>query len=180
MRNAITAAVALCAASAPLAAHAADSAFAPTQVYGTLGYANANQDDLNLGAIQGRLGVRLGKYLGAEGEVAAGVKGEDIDFGGGVTAHLKLDSEYAFYAVGFLPVSPKFDAFARVGYGRTNISASASNGGSSSGSDNSWNFGGGGQYFFTKKDGIRADYTHYRYDGGGGANVWAVAYVRKF
>lgn len=162
----------------PLASHA-ESAFEPTQVYANLGYANANQDDVNLGAIQGRLGVRLGKYLGAEGEVAAGVRGEDFT-SGNVTAHLKLSSEYAFYGVGFLPVSPNVDAFARVGYGRTNLSVTANNGGVASGSANSWNFGGGGQYFFTKHDGVRVDYTYYRYDGGGNANVWAVAYVRKF
>jgi outer membrane immunogenic protein len=175
------AAVAIAAASAPLAAHAADagSTFSPIQAYGTVGYASANQEGITLGAIQGRLGARFGKYLGVEGELAGGVKNADVNVGGG-TATLKLSSEVGAYVVGFLPVSPSFDAFARVGYGRTNISASAGNGGSATGSDNSWNYGGGGQYFFTQHDGVRADYTHYHYNGGGGANVWSVAYVRKF
>jgi hypothetical protein len=180
MKSVLIAAAAMAAVSLPLAAHAASSGstFEPIQAYGTLGYANANQEDINLGAIQGRLGGRFGKYFAVEGEVAVGVKSQDVTVGGG-TASVKLSSEYAFYGVGLLPVSPNFDAFARIGYGRTNISAS-SGGASASGSDNSWNYGAGGQYFFTKHDGIRADYTRYRYNGGGGANVWAVAYVRKF
>jgi outer membrane immunogenic protein len=181
MKAVYLAAAALVAASVPFAAHAADagSTFSPIQAYGAIGYASANQEGITLGAIQGRLGARFGKYLGVEGELAGGVKNADVNTGGG-TATLKLSSEVGVYAVGFLPVSSSFDAFARVGYGRTNISASAGNGGTAAGSDNSWNYGGGGQYFFTKNDGFRADYTHYHYNGGGGANVWSVAYVRKF
>ncbi len=181
MKAFITAAVAAGSIlSVPVVAQAAESGstFAPIQAYGSVGYASAKQDDITLGAIQGRLGVQFGKYLGVEGEVAAGVKNADVSVGGG-TATVKLSSEYAIYGVGLLPITPKFDAFTRVGYGRTNISAS-SGVGSASGSDNSWNYGAGGQYFLTAKDGVRADYTHYRYNGGGGANVWSVAYVRKF
>lgn len=181
MKLTYLAAAAVVAASAPLAAHAADagSTFSPIQAYGTIGYANANQDGINLGAIQGRLGARFGKYLGVEGELAGGVKNADVAVSGR-TATLKLSSEVGVYAVGFLPLSSSFDAFARVGYGRTNISATAGNGGAATGSDNSWNYGGGAQYFFTKHDGVRADYTHYHYNGGGGANVFSVAYVRTF
>ncbi|HEX7758664.1 MAG TPA: porin family protein [Caulobacteraceae bacterium] len=181
MKVFIIAAVAACSAmSAPLAAHAAGlgSTFEPAQMYASIGYAGAKQDDITLGAIQARLGLRAGKYLGVEGEVAVGVKNADVTVGGG-TATVKLSNQEAIYGVGFWPISPKFDVFARVGYGHTNVSAS-SGGGSASGTSDSVNYGAGGQYFFTSNDGVRADYTRHHYNGGGGADVWSIAYVRKF
>ena len=76
--------------------------------------------------------------------------------------------------------SPVARILARGGYGTTKIGASAL-GVSAAGSDESWNYGVGGQYLFDGQNGVRVDYT--RHDFGSGnedANVWSVAYVRKF
>lgn len=172
----IAASVAVSCAAVPALASAQDTA--SPQVYGTVGYANAKDDDANLGAIQGRLGARWG-YFGVEGELAGGVKSDDVNVGG-TNVNVKLRHQEAIYGVGFLPVSPNLDLFARVGYGNTDIKASSA-GLSTTGHDQSWNYGVGGQYFFTDKDGVRVDYTRYDFQHGSeNADVWGVAYVRKF
>lgn len=165
---------------APIAAHAQSaSMFQPTTFYGTLGYAGTSNSDVNLGAIQGRLGARFGSYVGLEGELAGGVKSDTVDVAG-TPVDVKLQHQEAAYAVGYLPVTPRFDLFARAGYGHSQIKASAA-GVSGTGGEDSWNYGAGGQYFFTDKDGVRADYTRHDFNhNGGDADVWSVAYVRKF
>jgi outer membrane immunogenic protein len=149
--------------------------------YGSLGYSYHDFDGANLGAIQGRLGARFGQYLGVEGELGGGVKGDDVNVGG-VNIDTKLKNSAAIYGVGFLPVAPNADLYARVGYGTSKIKGSSS-GVSATADDNSWNYGVGGQYFFDDKNGVRADYTRHDFDNGGGegdANVWSLGYVRKF
>ncbi|MES2343699.1 MAG: porin family protein [Pseudomonadota bacterium] len=173
--------IALAATAAVLAIPAAASAqsLSPTTFYGSLGYANANIDELNLGAIQGRLGARFGQYVGVEGEVAAGVKEDSVTITG-INVDLKLKHQVAIYAVGYLPLNPQFDLLARVGYGNSEIEASAL--GSTAADDgDSWNYGVGGQYFFDDKNGVRVDYTRHDFkDSSDNADVWAVAYTRKF
>ena len=51
----------------------AQTAAVPTGLYGTLGFADAHTDGVDLGAIQGRLGTRLNRWFGVEGELAAGI-----------------------------------------------------------------------------------------------------------
>ncbi|WP_421931942.1 porin family protein [Phenylobacterium sp.] len=173
--------IALAATAAVLAIPAAASAqsLSPTTVYGSLGYANANIDDVNLGTIQGRLGARFGQYVGVEGELAGGVKEDSVTISG-IKVDLKLKHQVAIYAVGFLPLNPQFDLLARVGYGNSKLEASAL--GSSAADDgDSWNYGVGGQYFFDDKNGVRVDYTRHDFkDSSDNADVWAVAYTRKF
>src|SRR5437868_2324830 len=118
------AATAALAVASPALAQDAPSFLEPITPYATIGYAGASQDDVHLGAIQGRLGAQFGKYLAVEGELAGGVKKDSVTESG-VTAEVKLDSQYAIYAVGVLPVAPNFDLFARLGYGHTKVSASA-------------------------------------------------------
>jgi outer membrane immunogenic protein len=167
----------LAAAASP--ALAADGSFSPTTFYGNLGgtIIHDGADSVNLGAIQGRLGARFGQYIGAEGEVAFGVSDDtEPTFG----AKIKMKSEYAAYAVGYIPVSPKADIFARIGYGHVNVSAELLGVSASQGAD-SVNYGGGAQYFFDQNNGIRAEYT--RYDlrkGYSGVDAWSLSYVRKF
>jgi hypothetical protein len=100
---------------------------------------------------------------------------------GGTNVSVKLDSQEALYGVGFLPVSPNFDLLARVGYGHTEGSGSVA-GVSASAKGDSWNYGVGGQYTFDGKNGVRVDYTREAFQSHGtdDANVWSVAYVRKF
>ena len=174
MKSLIVAASAL--ALAGVAAPAfAQSSFAPTSVYGNLGGAVYNTEGENVEAVQGRLGARFGRYVGAEGELAFGVNSKTIS---GVD--IKLKSSYAGYAVGFLPVAPNVDLLARVGYGHATVKGSAGGMSVTDGED-TVNYGAGAQVFLTPNDAIRADYTRYdiRHDGGN-ANVWALSYVRKF
>ena len=173
-------AVSAAALALPLAANAQSMApFSPVTVYGTVGYAGGSDSGINLGAIQGRLGARFGSYLGLEGELSGGVKGDTVNVGG-TNVDVKLRHQEAVYGVGFLPVTPKFDLFARVGYGNTNIQASAA-GVAQAGSEQSWNYGAGGQYFLDNNNGFRADYTRESFrNNGGDADVWSIGYVRKF
>jgi long-subunit fatty acid transport protein len=156
------------------------SANTGTSFYGTLGYADTDLDHVNLGSIQARLGARFGQYFGVEGELAGGVKSDTVNVAG-TDVKVKLNSQEAIYGVGFLPLSPNFDLLARVGYGHSEGSGSVA-GVSAIAKGDSWNYGVGGQYSFDGKNGVRADYTREQFQdhGGGDANVWSVAYVRKF
>lgn len=173
-----TAAAGLLAATlVPAVASAQD--LSPVTGYGTLGYAASEADGVNLGALQGRVGARFGKYLGVEGEAAFGVS-NDKTYVSGVPVKVDETRQVAAYGVGYLPVAPNADLFVRAGYGNTKLKASV-DGTSASDDGDSWNYGVGGQYFFNDKNGVRADYTRYDFVGNGSnANVWAVSYVRKF
>jgi hypothetical protein len=159
---------------------AAAPAFAQSvNVYGTLGGEDLNSDSANVGAITGRVGVQPIPYFGVEGELSAGLGDDHINVGGARTG-VHVNDQYAGYAVGFLPVMPNADLLARIGYGATDLDVSQ---GGHSFHDyvTSWNAGVGGQYFLDGKDGIRADYTRETADRSDlDANVWSLAYVRKF
>ena len=157
------------AAAAALTMAAVPAVSQAQEVYGTVGYANVDADGPTLGAIQGRLGYKFNPYVGVEGEAAFGVSGDTTS---GVDVDLK--HEVGAYVVGFMPVSPKADLFARVGYSSTSFDTSV---GDVDGDGVAYGFG--GQYHFTDKDGVRLDWTRHDYDAGN-ADVWAVAYTRKF
>lgn len=179
----------------PAAAQAQD-ATAPTGLYGNLGYAQAGIDGYDVGAIQGRVGYRMNNWFGVEGELAGGVKSDKSSTtvtSGTTTAtvntKVKLRHAEAIYAVGFVPVSPNLDLLARIGYGNTKakVTASSTVAGapfalSDSADGDSFNYGVGAQYHLDGVNGIRVDYTRhdYRDDGAGHADVWSVAYSRKF
>ena len=165
----------IAAASAALLLTAAPAAFAAapdSQVYGTIGYA----DSEGLGVVQARLGYRFATYFGVEAEGGVGVK-EDTVHVGAVAVKLKEESQAAAYGVAFLPVSPKVDLFARVGYGTIHAKASAA-GYTASDNGSDWAYGVGAQFFFDDHNGLRADYT--KFSTGDYSNTWSVAYVRKF
>lgn len=173
-----TAAVAAIAAAVVPAAASAQTA--TTGAYGSVGYSAANQEGVDLGAIQGRLGYRINPYFGVEGELSGGVKKDSANVAG-VPVNVKLERQEAIYGVGFLPVAPNADLYARVGYGNTSLKASGPGGASAAADGNSWNYGVGGQYFLDDKNGVRADYTRFDFkDDGGEADVWSIGYVRKF
>jgi hypothetical protein len=164
-------ALALGLVSAP--AFAADPA---DSLYGTIGWAGfTDGSDNTLNAVQGRVGYRAMHYLGVEGEAAFGVGSTSL--GSGVSGH--LNNSAGAYAVGYLPVSPQLDLFARAGWAEDNVKVSG--GGSSiSGNANGFAWGGGGQYFWDGKNGVRADWTRQDFNRGVNANVWGVSYARKF
>ncbi|MEI9965883.1 MAG: outer membrane beta-barrel protein [Caulobacteraceae bacterium] len=147
----------------------------PISVYGNLGYSYANADagDFHVHRRPPRRPPRPLYRRRRRTRVRP-----DTDRVYGVDD--KLKNAYAGYAVGFLPIAPNADLFARVGYGHSNARSTA-NGVEYNYGEDSVNYGGGAQYFFTPHDGVRAEYTRfdYRHDAGT-ANVWSLAYVRKF
>jgi hypothetical protein len=160
--------LATAAAAVALVAAPAFAQTAPATFYGTLGYSHVDADPAELGAVTARAGARFGQYLGAEVEGGLGVNG---DFG------VDIDHTLAAYAVGFVPLTPQFDLVARIGYGTTRLDAGAVG----KSSEESWNYGLGGQYFFDAANGLRAEYTRYDFNNGvGNANVWSASYIRKF
>lgn len=189
------ASAAILASALPAIASAQDaSTTRPVGAYGNIGYANAHDSGVNLGTIQGRLGYRFNDYLGVEGELAGGVKSDDVSTTVGtatVTGKAKIQHQEAIYGVGFLPVGTNWDLIGRVGYGHTKAKVSditvtgpggtASNL-SGSGDGDSWNFGVGAQYHWDGQNGIRADYTREEFQGSGSGHgdVWSVAYSRRF
>lgn len=147
--------------------------------YGSVGYSHHDLEGADVGAIQGRLGARFNPYLGVEGELGFGVKKDDVNIGG-VKGKAELKNQAAIYGVGFLPVAPNADLYARVGYGKSEGKISVP-GAIAKADGNSWNYGVGGQYFLDDKNGVRADYTRHDFeDDAGKADVWSVGYVRKF
>ena len=193
MKAFMTAASAAALICAVPAIAAAQSAPAPG-VYGTLGYSDTHDSGANLGAIQGRLGYRFNQWLGVEGELAGGVKGDNVTASVGAataTGKAKLSHQEAIYGVGFLPLSPNWELLGRIGYGHTKVKVSditvtgvgapiSNLSGSADG--NSWNFGVGAQYHWDGQNGVRADYTREEFTGNasGHADVWALAYSRRF
>src|SRR3546814_6930328 len=96
-------------------------------------------------------------YAGVEGELAFGVKKDDVT-AGGVTGRAKLEHEAAIYSVGFLPLSPNTDILLRIGYGNNKVKVSALRSSASADGD-SLNFGVGAQHHFDGVHGVRLDYT---------------------
>jgi outer membrane immunogenic protein len=165
MKNIVIAATA---AALSVVAAPAFAQVAPATFYGTLGYSHVESGPLEFGVATARAGARFGQYLGAEVEGGLGVNGD---------SGVEIDHSLAAYAVGFVPVTPQFDLIARVGYGTTRTDAGAFG----KSSDESWNYGAGGQYFFDAANGVRAEYTRHDFTHDlGKADVWSVSYVRKF
>jgi hypothetical protein len=187
------ASAAVLASAVPVVA-SAQTADPTTGAYGSIGYADTHGGGVDLGTIQGRLGWRFNSWLGVEGELAGGVKGDDVHTtiaGNAVSGDAKIEHQEAIYGVGFLPVGTNWDLLGRIGYGHTKAKVSdvtvsgpggAVGGLSASDSGDSWNFGVGAQYHWDGQNGIRADYTREEFTGSGSdhGDVWSIAYTRKF
>ncbi len=176
MRNILLSAAAVSLFAVPAMAQSLQS---PTY-YGTLGYSQMQGDDADLGAVTGRLGAKLTPYLGVEGETSFGVGHDDVSFAG-VDGKVEHRYDVAAYGVATLPVQPNFDLFARVGYGVTEVKASAAGVAASDHSD-SVNYGVGANYHLDGVNGIRADWTRrdFQDDNAGEADVYSLSFVRKF
>ncbi len=166
------------AAVALMAVPAAAQSLSDPSWYGTVGVANvgAEDTDVDLNAVTGRIGARLNPYFGVEGEASFGVGEEEV----ATAIDAQLNHDAAAYAVGFFPVSNNFEVFGRVGYGTTEIEVSG--GGLTASEDGqSLNYGVGAQYFFDGANGVRGDWTRRDFeDDNGEADVWSVSYVRRF
>lgn len=164
--------------AALLAAPAMAQSVSP-EYYGTLGYSQLDASDGDLGAVTGRLGAKFNPYFGVEGEASFGVRDETVNVAG-VDVDLEHEYDLAAYAVGTLPINPNFDIFARIGYGTTEVKASAA-GFSASEDGESVNYGAGANYYFDGQNGVRADWTRRDFrDNGGEADVYSLNYVRRF
>ena len=175
MRNILLAAVAVAAIAAP--------AFAQTKPdprgYGSLGYTNLEGDNATTGAVTGRLGVNLNRYLAVETEASVGVKHDDFTVAG-VDGEIKQEWDAAGYVVGKVPVSDKLELFARGGYGHTELKQKFPGANTDVGGD-SWNYGAGANYFVDGVNGVRADWTRRDYrDDAGKADAYSVSYIRRF
>ena len=150
-----------------------------TGVYGNLGYTAVDGDGGTLGAVGGRIGAKLHPNFGVEGELAFGVKDDEVTVGGAAVEN-KLEHSGAVYAVGFVPMTENFDLLARVGFGASKTEVTGANFNVSS-VDESWNYGVGAQYRFDGVNGVRADWTRHDFNHDAGeADAWTVSYVRKF
>ena len=181
MKKALIAVAALAAitTTVPAAALAQDTTASNLGAYVNLNLGLANAGSADVKAIQGRVGYRFHPNFGVEGELATGID-SDNDTIGGVRVNQKLSHEAAAYGVGYLPLGPSTDLFARVGYGTTKFRVKAA-GVSASDSEESLNYGVGAQHFFDGKNGVRADFTRQDFNHGQGhADVWAAGYTRKF
>jgi hypothetical protein len=148
-------------------------------VYGSIGYSSVQADDIDLGAVTGRIGTRLTPFIGIEGEASIGVNDDEID-GFTPAATVELEHDLAAYVTGTVPVSPNLELFARVGYGTTSIEADVA-GFTASEDGESVNYGVGANYFFDGSNGVRGDWTRRDFqDDGGDADVWSLSYVRRF
>ena len=175
MRNILLAAVAVSAIAAP--------AFAQTNPeprgYGSLGYTHLEGDNATTGAVTGRLGVNLNRYLAVETEASVGVKDDDFTVAG-VDGSIKHEWDAAGYVVGKYPVSDKLELFARGGYGHTELKQEFQGANTDVGGD-SWNYGAGANYYLDGVNGVRADWTRRDYrDDAGEADAYSVSYIRRF
>jgi outer membrane immunogenic protein len=181
---AVAAVAAISAVAAPAFAQVNAATFAPVTYEGSVGYTGINTNGVDLGAIDIRASANFGKYVGIEGEGAFGVNDQNGNVGN-IATKLHLNNEYAGYGVFRWPVLANANLFARVGYGHSDIKATASlNGVSASRSAgyDSVNYGVGGEYFFDGKNGVRVDYTRFDFqtDDLKDADTWSVGYVRRF
>ncbi len=183
MKSLVLAAATLAVLGAAAPALAQPMSLAGISAYGNLGVEDFNIDNhqsLNIGAVTGRVGARIGPYFGVEGEVSGGFNGDHTNVGG-LRSNVTLRDQYAAYAVGFLPIMPNADLLARIGYGASNLHVTQPFDTAYNRYETTWNAGVGGQYFFTPADGVRLDYTRETADRSDlDANVFSAAYVRKF
>ena len=176
MRNLLLSTAALTLLAAPAMAQSLSS----PQVYGTLGYTQLNGSDGDLGAVTGRVGAKLNRYFGVEGEASVGVHDDNITFGG-VDGRLEHRYDAAAYGVATLPLSPNLEVFGRVGYGTTEVKSSIQ-GFAAANDGRSVNYGVGANYFLDDRNGVRADWTRrdFQEDNGGEADAYSLSYVRRF
>lgn len=174
----------LCAALACSVAGVAHAQVPAPTFSASLGY--HKKDDSGLEAIQGRVGARFHRYFGVEGEAALGIE-PNTDVLPSVpplTIKTQLRHELAAYAVGYLPLSPNAELFARVGYGAGWFKRTLTlppQAAAFKFDEDSVNLGVGAQYYFDGKNGLRLDYTRQDYGRRVGEDdTWSVAFTRRF
>ena len=148
--------------------------------------------DANGFLINGRLGYRLNKYFAVEVDGGIGVSGDDasqtlpvlVQTPLGVITQdvdVNVEADIENYIIGFgrviWPATERFDVFGRVGYGTASLEASGSATAavpllgtvsadipSESFNEDGFVFGGGAEYRFAGKHGIRGDVSFFTGD----------------
>jgi len=126
-------------------------------------------DAANIGALQARIGYLFSPYLAVEAEGAFGVVPQEYEItgtgGGAIDAfEVNLDYSAGVFVVGRAPLADTFAVFARGGYAQSSLTVTASQvfGGGDLTSDSSGAaFGGGLEFDFNDRIGLRGDYTIY-------------------
>ncbi|WP_297801472.1 porin family protein [uncultured Brevundimonas sp.] len=178
MRKIILLAAAAAAVSAPAMAQSTSPwSMDNARGYGSLGYSYL--EDAYTGAVQGRMGIELNRYLAVETEVGVGVKDKDFSILG-AEGTLKHEWDAAGYVVGKIPVGQNFEVFARGGYGHTEMKREIAGVTTDVGGDH-WSYGAGAEFKMNEDNGIRADWTRrdFRDDRESG-DAYSVSYVRRF
>jgi hypothetical protein len=144
-------------------------AFAPAasaQLYGGAGLTvfqtDVGGEDINLGAVMGRLGWEFNPFFALEGEAAIGIAEDEVDVLG-TPVDVGVDSGFGAFAVGKIPLAV-VDLFGRVGYADVSIEGSA--GGFTASADGSGLAYGAGVNFNVLILRMRAEYTRYEIDDG--------------
>lgn len=172
---AMSVAVLVAAAATPAAADVVNSTGWYVNAGGT--WFNAEDEDVDVTGVTGRLGYRIHPNFGVEGEASFGIEGDTADVLG-TPVDIDLDNQYGVYAVGFLPVSTNLELIGRVGWAQ--IDATGSFGGFSAGVDDDGLAAGVGvQYAFTPNFGVRGEYTRLASDDDG-VNAFAISGVWAF
>jgi hypothetical protein len=106
----------LAAAAATLAATSAQAQVTTPTVSASLGYTKKEESELE--AVQARLTGRFHRNFGAEVEGAIGIEPYSLELPSVPPIYFKnqLRHELGAYALGYLPVRPNAELFARVGY----------------------------------------------------------------
>jgi opacity protein-like surface antigen len=166
-----------------LAATALTAMAATAQAQDSNAYINVGIDAVEFDSynISAKIGYNFTQNFAVEGQGAFGViddEIEDVDVG--------IDNSFAAFAKASLPLEGGSELFVRGGYHFTQIGGESGGVGASVDTDG-FALGGGGQYMFTDRDGVRLEYTYYDLnvdedltDESGSANVYSLSYVRKF
>lgn len=129
-------------------------------------YVNIGVEGLDFEGMSGnvvaRVGADISQYFAVEGEGSVGLLEDNDDF--------KIDYKLAGYGRLQYPVSDQVKLFVRAGYYTVEADIGEADG---------LALGGGLEYMFTDRDGIRLDYTNLD-DDGGSANTYSIAYSRRF
>jgi hypothetical protein len=152
----------------------------PVSYQASVGYTGVNIDSQDFGLVTFRARADFAKYFGVEGEGSFGFIDQTTDVNGvHISSH--INDQYAAYGVVRYPVLPSANLFVRGGYGHTDVTASPTMLPKVSAGYDSWNFGGGGEYFW-EKNGMRVEYTRMDFQDRGlvNADTVSVSYVRKF
>lgn len=137
-------------------------------------YSHVDVGPAEVGALTGRATWFVTDYLGLEGEASIGVKDGSVGPGS-----VELDHSIGAFGVLRAPVTERFDLFGRVGYAKSELSASVPGVGSAAADFDGVAYGVGGRYFFTDRVGLRGDFTKYEGDGND-ADVISLGAVVRF